>query len=376
MMRAHAIRHGNRLSWGPRPCRPCGFAPRAFARFAFSWEDITSIAVYRYYFWLSIIIFCNYSVTFYSFCAFARLDSARGGCYHQGMDDKPRLTIKDVASACGVSTATVSYVLNDRAEEHISEQTRKKILHYVNLHGYETSFVARALASGRNHAAGVYAPCAASAPDRARATFSLVAALAGSLETRGLRTVLLTEQCLRQRSRHVDAIVAVDLPRADFYAVGEQNYCPLICVDGCVDDLMLFYQVYDDFSAIASRAREIAGGRKLFFLHDAYANEGIRRRVSDAFEQTCESRDPALALRAREAAGSSAFVAMGRANCAALLALGLEPISVVHEGEDVPQGAERRAIVLPLKKKAETVAALVIDTIARASGPEHDIRVF
>ncbi|HOS19506.1 MAG TPA: hypothetical protein PK438_09465, partial [Clostridia bacterium] len=75
-------------------------------------------------------------------------------------------------------------------------------------------------------------------------------------------------------------------------------------------------------------------------------------------------------------ADSSAFAAMGRANCAALLALGLEPIPVVHEGEDVPQGAERRAIVLPLKKKAETVAGLVIDTIARASGPEHDIRVF
>jgi len=291
------------------------------------------------------------------------------------MENKPRLTIKDIANACGVSTATVSYVLNERSEEHISEQTRKRILHYVNLHGYETSFAARALASGRNHTAGVFAPCAA-APDRARATLSLVGALAGALETKGMRTVLLTEQCLRQRSRHVDAIVAIDLPRADFYAVGEQNYCPLICVDGCVDDLMLFYQIYDDFFAIAGRARELAGGQRLFFLYDAYADEGIRRRVAGAFEQSCESRDPALASRIREAVGSFAFVAMGAANYASLAARGLDPILVSYEGDALPPEARCRVIVLFLAKKAEIIAQLVLDTIARTSGPEHDIRMF
>ncbi|HWQ59441.1 MAG TPA: LacI family DNA-binding transcriptional regulator [Clostridia bacterium] len=289
--------------------------------------------------------------------------------------EKPRLTIKDIASACNVSIATVSYVLNDRAEERISEQTRKKILHYVNLHGYETSLVAKALATGHNHTAGVFAPRACGAPDRARGTLLFIRALTQALETRGMRTLLLSEQCLRQRSAHVDAIVAVDLPRAEFYAIGEQNFCPLICVDGCMDDLMLFYQVYDDFFALASRARELAGGQRLFFLHDAYADEGISRRVREAFDAACASNDPALAQRAR-GDDFSAFVAMGTANWQALRALGRDSILVLYEGECAPQGAESRTIRLSSGKKGETVAQLVVDTVARKSGSEHDIRIF
>ena len=306
-----------------------------------------------------------------------KLDKARGGCYHQHMStDKPRLTIKDIANACGVSTATVSYVLNDRSEEHISEQTRNRILHYVNLHGYETSVVARALATGQNHAVGIYVANGHTFGDRAGETLLFLAALTAALDAKGMRTLLLSGGCAKQRSAHVDAIVAVGLTRDEFYAVGEQNFCPLLCVDTCVDDLMLFYQIYDDFFAIAARAREISQKQRLFFLYDAYADEGIGRRVRAAFDEVCQPDDPRLAERVRACSHETGFVAMGRAHYERLRALEIDVIPVIPEGERLPQDAANRAIVLATGKKAETVAQLVMDTIARRSGPEHDVRVF
>ena len=46
-----------------------------------------------------------------------------------------RPTIKDVAQRAGVSTATVSFVLNDRAGQAISLQVKKRVLAFVRRRG-------------------------------------------------------------------------------------------------------------------------------------------------------------------------------------------------------------------------------------------------
>jgi DNA-binding LacI/PurR family transcriptional regulator len=68
------------------------------------------------------------------------------------MAKSPMVTIKDVARRAGVSIATVSYVLNNRAS--ISETTRTSVLNAVAELGYRPSAVARGLRARESRTIG------------------------------------------------------------------------------------------------------------------------------------------------------------------------------------------------------------------------------
>src|SRR5215218_11037554 len=62
-------------------------------------------------------------------------------------------SIKDVAREAGVSTATVSHVINNT--RFVSEEVRARVLGAVGRCGYYPNAHARALASGRSHTLGL-----------------------------------------------------------------------------------------------------------------------------------------------------------------------------------------------------------------------------
>ena len=61
-------------------------------------------------------------------------------------------TIKDVAREAGVSTATVSYVLN--ASGNVSAETRQRVVAAVERLGYRPSVIARGLKAGQSRMIG------------------------------------------------------------------------------------------------------------------------------------------------------------------------------------------------------------------------------
>ncbi len=61
---------------------------------------------------------------------------------------KSKVTIKDVARACGVSTQTISRVLNNRSD--VSSATREKILAVIDQMAYQPSALARGLRQPSN----------------------------------------------------------------------------------------------------------------------------------------------------------------------------------------------------------------------------------
>lgn len=64
-----------------------------------------------------------------------------------------RPTIKQVAKAAGVSTQTVSRVINDRPD--VSTETRERVRHIIDELGYQPSALARSLIQQRSYTLGV-----------------------------------------------------------------------------------------------------------------------------------------------------------------------------------------------------------------------------
>ncbi|MDO4548646.1 MAG: LacI family DNA-binding transcriptional regulator [Clostridia bacterium] len=71
------------------------------------------------------------------------------------MDNK-RTTIKDVARVAGVSTATVSHVINKT--RYVSEEVRERVRAAVQSTNYSSNYIARALRGSKTHTVGVVIP--------------------------------------------------------------------------------------------------------------------------------------------------------------------------------------------------------------------------
>ena len=68
-----------------------------------------------------------------------------------------KLTIVDIAARAGVSKATVSRVLNDRAEG-VGAQTRARIRAILDATGFQPSAMARGLKTGESRSIGLIVP--------------------------------------------------------------------------------------------------------------------------------------------------------------------------------------------------------------------------
>ena len=64
-----------------------------------------------------------------------------------------RVTIADVAAAAGVSSMTVSRVVNGTGR--VNEATRERVRHYVDLLGYQPNQVARSLSTKQSRTVGL-----------------------------------------------------------------------------------------------------------------------------------------------------------------------------------------------------------------------------
>lgn len=185
-----------------------------------------------------------------------------------------KVTVKDVAREAGVSVATVSYIMNNRTDQKISEATRKKVLQIANLLNYTPSSVAKSLATGRNSMIGISYHLNEYTPSR-------------NLELTGFAT-MLTERLNRLKydvifmpvkpdsdtaviNRNIDGILAIDLSKQDFVNLSDNCFVPIISIDMLVND-GLFYQIYSDIPQLIEKASATLGN-DFYFVLDRYENE-------------------------------------------------------------------------------------------------------
>ena len=71
-------------------------------------------------------------------------------------EDNPRITIQDVATALGISKTTVSRAISGKGR--IGEETRQKVLDYIEKHDYKPNPIAKGLAQQRTYNIGWVMP--------------------------------------------------------------------------------------------------------------------------------------------------------------------------------------------------------------------------
>lgn len=170
------------------------------------------------------------------------------------MKGSKKVTIKDVAREAGVSIATVSYVLNNRTDQSISEETRKKVLQFANLLGYECNFMARYLATGKTNS--VTAVLASFPPFSSQYYMQFLIELSRVLKSHGYNLKIADSR--DAVGRDCDAYIMIAASLDEFRAFADTQYVPVIAVDTVFDDF-LFYRINDDYAALAA---SVGGNKK------------------------------------------------------------------------------------------------------------------
>jgi LacI family transcriptional regulator len=152
---------------------------------------------------------------------------------------RQRLTIRDVAAAAGVSTQTVSRVLNNRSD--VAPETFERVQEVIRQTGYSPNMLARGLTQGRSHVLGVVAygleyfgpSRVVTAVERQAAEMGYAISLTLSLEpeTDNVDEVL-SNLCARQVDGIIWAVPEVGDNRAWSRTRGPELQVPVILVGG------------------------------------------------------------------------------------------------------------------------------------------------
>lgn len=197
-----------------------------------------------------------------------------------------KVTVKDVAKAAGVSVATVSYVMNDRTDQKISPETKKKVLQIANLMNYRPSHAAKSLATGRNNIIGVAYTLNEITPSRNIEITTFINLLIERFKRMKYEVLFIPMSDSEENptiliNGNIDAIIAIDLKHELFSKLADSYLVPVIGVDMLIQD-DLFYQIYTDYPSLIAQA---APEKDTYLLLDSFSNMNYQNYITDCFSK-------------------------------------------------------------------------------------------
>ena len=280
------------------------------------------------------------------------------------------VTIDDIAREAGVSTATVSYIVNGRTDVKIGEETRRKVLQICNLRQYTPSSVARQLAGKKSGLVGICVPESGCALQNAH-YFSLLHALRSALREAGYGVLLFPAGEEGRPKEMPEGILCIDLTQEEFYSLKESCFIPIVAVGMIVDD-PLFFKVYSDHGAVIAAAKQLLHSEKITYVAYPYRNAPYLNDLKAALqEDTLCLAEEISALRAYVTAHpDDAFVFGDRSLaelCAPLLPDGRTVCITETEGTG--------DLCLPLRTVAEQAVEMLQSAIRREETKPHTFKL-
>lgn len=193
---------------------------------------------------------------------------------------KKKYTIRDIAKQAGVSVATVSYIINDRKDQRISEDTRKKVLQIINLLDYKPNSSAKSLATNKTYHVALYLAEETSLYKRSE-QLRMAEALASTLAHHGYHLLLQNSKSI-DAIDYADAILCLDATEEQFLAIGDKNLIPLLAID-CQTSIPWFFQICTDYARIKEQADRHFCHSDYSFVCLAPNNAFIKERITSTF---------------------------------------------------------------------------------------------
>ncbi|WP_099469485.1 LacI family DNA-binding transcriptional regulator [Konateibacter massiliensis] len=197
-----------------------------------------------------------------------------------------RITMKDIAKEAGVSTATVSYVLNYSEKEKISHETRMRIFEAANKLKYVPNMNAKSLASQRSYLVGIII----NMEERNKKSkifqyYDLSREIQKCLYLRGYDVVLLPTKEMEKdikigQKRSLDAVFIMDMDEERFKRIATQFYVPAIFIEGYVED-PIFCKIVTDYSSVLKRAEEQLG-KDFYVVMEDHSNKNVYESIARA----------------------------------------------------------------------------------------------
>lgn len=291
-----------------------------------------------------------------------------------------KTTARDVAREAGVSVATVSYIMNDRTDQKISPETRKKVLQIANLLNYVPSHAAQSLATGRSNAIGI-SYLMGESPTHNAAVTGFANRLIERLNRLKFDVTFIPAQNAGLGlpiNRGIDAIIAIDLSQSDFRSLADNYLVPVICVDMVVGDT-LFYQIYEDLPFLVNKAcLTLERPSKVCFIYDSCGNSAYEEFILNNLDSCV------LPIRSRELTApllrsleGYRFVVCGTTLLLRTLALcpGAAPsdfCAIIPDNEEslLPNGV--RHLLNNDEKKANMTMSILMNSLKRIFDVTHD----
>ena len=198
-----------------------------------------------------------------------------------------KITMRDIAKDCGVSVATVSYVLNHSEREKISHETRLKVLEAATRLHYEPHCV-RAAKKTKTGLIGVIINLKeTNTIGKKILYYDLAAELSNQLRARGYETILITTKNLPQdmgvvKKHSLDAVVMIDTDNRMFRKITTGCYVPILFLDCMIID-PLFCEIRPNYDSLIAQAKRLLKTEHPFLLTEDFCSQNLMEHFLQYF---------------------------------------------------------------------------------------------
>ncbi|WP_409295319.1 LacI family DNA-binding transcriptional regulator [Peribacillus sp. SCS-26] len=197
-----------------------------------------------------------------------------------------KATMKDIAEKANVSTATVSYIINNLTTQTIPHETRERVLRIARELNYVPNLAARSLVKQKSGMIGILLNRKAeNGYWRDFAYSEFIRKLERHLTGKGFHVLLYSMDAEAPSleiitERKLDGVFLIDVREEEFYTISQKFQVPLVLIDSLIPD-PLFYKIAMDFESAVKRAKAFIP-KFDFLVMDCFNNEGMRKALEQS----------------------------------------------------------------------------------------------